>query len=63
VKYGVKLATVVTYIELLMRRKTQWCAVLCSERVKRQAPYVQSIIWARSPKYCGRPILSVRIVA
>jgi len=33
------LATAVIYIAFLMRHKTQWCVVVCSERVKRQAPY------------------------
>jgi hypothetical protein len=34
------MATAVSYIAFLMRHKTQWCGVVCSERVTRQAPYV-----------------------
>jgi len=37
-KYGVKLETAVSYTTFLMRHKTQWCGVVCSERVTIQAP-------------------------
>jgi len=65
----VKLAKAVSYIAFLMRHKTQWCGVVCSERVKRQAPYgnlsfgrVGLNILEQEKKQL-LPILSVRILA